>query len=145
MDHQQNLSKILSEWVEKILQEPYSPFTKRQEKQISKKQNNFSFTGFSRNPLTLGDQPTIIATSSADISERTIMKGTGEIVSHIREWTTNRIDEMDCVEQIYDKLALIDEFNEWINIDNQENIEIISLDEISDDEYNDFVEQVKKN
>ncbi len=69
------------------------------------------------------------------------MKETSDIVSHIRKWALNRIDEYDqlSVDRIYDKLAVIDEYYEWITPYDQE-IEVITLDEISEDQYDDFVD-----
>ena len=37
-------------------------------------------------------------------------------------------------------MALIDEFHEWLDIDNKDELEIVTLDEINEDEYNDFVD-----
>ena len=43
--------------------------------------------------------------------------------------------------RIYDQMALMAEFDEWF--DPQEDLEVISLDEISKDQYDDFVDYMK--
>ena len=69
------------------------------------------------------------------------MKETIEIVDHIRRWAIDKIDEYDTmpVDRIYDKLAIIDEYHEWINPQDKE-IDVVTLDEISKDQYDDFVD-----
>ena len=42
------------------------------------------------------------------------------------------------VERIYDQMALMAEFDEWF--DPKEDLEVISLDEIKDEDYNDYVD-----
>ena len=44
------------------------------------------------------------------------------------------------VRGIYDQMALIDEFHEWLDIDNKDELEIVTLDEINEEEYNNFVD-----
>jgi len=46
------------------------------------------------------------------------------------------------VTQIYDQLALIDEFYEWM--DPKEDLEVISIDEISEDQFEEFIEGVDR-
>ena len=41
---------------------------------------------------------------------------------------------------IYDQLALIDEFHEWLDINEQDTLEVVTLDEIKEDDYDDFVD-----
>ena len=43
------------------------------------------------------------------------------------------------VDRIYDKLSIIDEYHEWINPQDEE-IDVVTLDEISKDQYDDFVD-----
>ena len=78
-------------------------------------------------------------TSSTDISEKTTMKETVEIVNHIRSWAVEQVDSKDDFDDIADRFALIEEYREWFNPED-EDLEIISLDQISEDEYNDFVD-----
>ena len=42
------------------------------------------------------------------------------------------------VDRIYDQMAIMAEFDEWF--EPQEDLEVISLDEISKDQYDDFVD-----
>ena len=50
---------------------------------------------------------------------------TDEVVSHIREWSVNKIED---AELVGDKIALYAEFEEWIEIEDEEELEIISLE-----------------
>ena len=118
----QNSKKTLNGWVDKILVELSCHYIKHLAKQTLKKQDNSSYMESSPNPLTQEDQHTIIATSSADTSEKTIMTendncllskklllllGNGRLI--LLKSTT----EKHC---LYDKLALIDdEFHEWFD------------------------------
>ena len=94
----------------------------------------------SQNPLTQEDLPTTIATSSAGTSEKTIMMETEQIVSDVRQWAINKVEEYNGkgVERIYDQLAIMAEFDEWF--DPKEDLEVISLDEITEEQYDDFVD-----
>ena len=94
----------------------------------------------SQNPLTQGDLPTTIATSSAGTSEKTIMMETEQIVSDVRQWAINKVEEYNGkgVERIYDQMAIMAEFDEWF--DPKEDLEVISLDEITEEQYDDFVD-----
>lgn len=67
-------------------------------------------------------------TYSTGISKKIIMEidETQEIVDHINDWAINRINELDG----HNKQAIIDEFYEWINDDDDmgdDNVEIVSL------------------
>jgi hypothetical protein len=90
--------------------------------------------------LTQEDLPTTIATSSAGTSEKTTMMETEEIVSEVREWAIDKVQEYNGkgVERIYDQLAIMAEFDEWF--DPKEDLEVVSLDEITERQYDDFVE-----
>lgn len=139
-----NLRKTLNGWVDKILVELSSAYIKHLAKQISKRQDNSLSTESSQNPLTAEDPHTTIATSSADTSEKTIMMETEKIVSGVRQWAIDKVQEYNTkgVDRIYDQMAIMEEFDEWF--DPKEELEVISLDEISDQEYNDFVDYTKK-
>ena len=139
-----NLKKTLNDWVDKILVELSCHYIKHLAKQTSKKQNNSSSTESSPNPLTQEDLPTTIVTSSAGTSEKTIMMETEEIVADVRQWAIDKVQEYNekGVERIYDKFAIMAEFDEWF--DPEEDLEVISLDEISKDQYDDFVDHKKR-
>tara|TARA_S200002703_G_scaffold124874_1_gene111019 strand:- start:60 stop:488 length:429 start_codon:yes stop_codon:yes gene_type:complete len=137
----QNLKKTLSDWGDKILVELSCHYIKHLAKQTLKKPDNSSSMEFSPNPLTQEDLPTTIVTSSADTSEKIIMMKTEEIVADVRQWAIDKVAEYHGkgVDRIYDQMALMAEFDEWF--DPKENLEVISLDEITKDQYNDFVER----
>jgi hypothetical protein len=65
---------------------------------------------------------------------------TEEIVSEVREWAIGKVQEYNGkgVERIYDSFAIMAEFDEWF--DPKEDLEVVSLDEITQQQYDDFVE-----
>ncbi len=81
-----------------------------------------------------------MVTSSAGTSEKIIMVETEEIVSEVREWAIGKVQEYNDkgVERIYDQMAIMAEFDEWF--DPKEDLEVVSLDEITEQQYDDFVE-----
>jgi len=81
-----------------------------------------------------------MVTSSAGTSEKIIMVETEEIVSEVREWAIGKVQEYNGkgVERIYDQMAIMAEFDEWF--DPKEDLEVVSLDEITEKQYDDFVE-----
>jgi hypothetical protein len=50
---------------------------------------------------------------------------TDKIVAHNREWAINKVES---AELVGDKIALYAEFEDWIEIDDVDNIEIISIE-----------------
>ena len=56
---------------------------------------------------------------------------TDKIIAHTREWA---IDKIEDAELCGDKIALYAEFEEWIEIDDVDNIEIISIENGTKDE-----------
>ena len=136
----QNLKRTLTNWVDKILVELSCLYIKQVAKQTSKKQDNSLSTESLPNHLTQEDLPTTIVTSSAGTSEKTIMMETEEIVSEVREWAIGKVQEYNSkgVERIYDQMAIMEEFDEWF--DPEENLEVVSLDEITEEQYDAFVE-----
>ena len=124
-----NLRKKFNNWVDITLAELCSAYIKQLAKQTSKKRDNSSSMESLQNNLTMVHQDTIIAISSQDISEKITMDQvmTEDIVAHIRDWS---IDKMESAELVGDKIALYAEFEEWIEIDEDENdLEIISINE----------------
>ena len=136
----QNLKRTLTNWVDKILVELSCLYIKQVAKQTLKKQDNSLSTESLPNHLTQEDLPTTIVTSSADTSEKIIMVETEEIVSEVREWAIGKVQEYNGkgVERIYDSFAIMAEFDEWF--DPEEDLEVVSLDEITRQQYDDFVE-----
>ena len=126
MDLARNLKKILLSLANKISVETSYPYTKQKEKQTTKKQDNSLSTTSSQNPLTQEDQDGIIRMYSPDISEKTTMNATTEdIVSHIREWSIERVADKSVSRE--DARAVLEEFYEWIEPEDEE-IEIVSLE-----------------
>ena len=139
----QNLKKTLNDWGDKILVELSCQYIKHLGKQTTKKQGNSLPTTSLQSPLTKEYQDTTIVTSSAGTSEKTIMMETEEIVADVRQWAIDKVQEYNGkgIERIYDQMALMAEFDEWF--DPKEDLEVISLDEISKDQYDDFVDYMK--
>ena len=133
----QNLKKTLNNWVDKILVAASCHYIRHLAKQTTKKQDNSSQTTSSQNRLTSESPSTTIVTSSADTSEKITMMETEEIVSTIRDWALDRFDDNL---SIGDSLAIYQEFAEWIEPQGEE-LEIVTLDEISEEEYEDFIER----
>ena len=135
----QNLKKTLSNWGDKILVELSCHYIKHLAKQTTKRQDNSSQTMSSPNRLTRECPDTTIVTSSADTSEKIIMKmETEDIIAHIRNWSIDTIEtKKDSVE---DQIAIMEEFYEWLNPDDDD-LEIVSLEEITEEEYEDFIER----
>ena len=136
----QNLKKTLNDWVDKISVELSCHYIKQLAKQTLKKQDNSSSTESLLNPLTQEDLHTTIATSSAGTSEKTIMMETEEIVADVRQWAIDKVQEYNGkgIDRIYDQMAIMAEFDEWF--DPKEDLEVVSLDEISQEQYDDFVD-----
>ena len=140
----QNLGKILKESANIILVGLSSAFIKQLEKQTLKRQDNSSSMESSPNPLTQEDQRTTIATSSAGTSEKTTMMETKELVADIRQWAIDKVQEYNSegIDRIYDQMAIMDEFDEWF--DPKEDLVVVSLDEISREGYDEFVDYMKE-
>jgi len=128
-----NLKKRFNNWVDVILAELCSAYIKQLAKQTTKKRNNSLSTESSLNPLTTERQSTTIVTSSQDTSEKIIMKldTTDEIIAHTREWA---IDKIEDAELCGDMIALYAEFEDWIELDDVDHIEIISIEKEPENE-----------
>ena len=122
-----NLKRRLNDWADRVLAELSSAYITQLAKQTSRKRDNSLSTESSLNPLTTEHQSTTIVTSSLDTSEKTIMKvdSTDDIVAHIREWS---IDKVESAESIGNKDAIYKEFEEWIELEDENELEIISLE-----------------
>ena len=121
----QNLKKKFSNWVDRTLAELSSAYIKQLAKQTSKKRGNSLSTEFSRSRLVTEHRSTTIVTSSQDTSEKIIMKldKTDDIIDQVRDWSVDKIEE---AELVGDKIALYAEFEEWIELDDETAIEILS-------------------
>ena len=131
-----NLKKRFNNWVDITLAELCSAYIKQLAKQTSKKRDNCSSMESLQNNLTMVHQDTIIAISSQDISEKITMDQvmTEDIVAHIREWS---IDKMESAELVGDKIALYAEFEEWIEIEDEGDLEIVSIEGVKIDKWHD--------
>tara|TARA_B100001142_G_scaffold60075_1_gene59048 strand:- start:58 stop:504 length:447 start_codon:yes stop_codon:yes gene_type:complete len=136
----QNLKRTLTNWADKILVELSCLYIKQVAKQTLKRQDNSLSMESLPNHLTQEDLPTTIVTSSAGTSEKIIMMETEEIVADVRQWAIDKVQEYNGqgVERIYDQMAIMEEFDEWF--DPEENLEVISLDKITKQQYDDFIE-----
>ena len=121
----QNLKKKFNDWVDITLAELCSAYIKQLAKQTSKKRGNSLSTEFSQSRLVTEHRSTTIVTSSQDTLEKTIMKldKTDDIVDQVRDWSVDKIEE---AELVGDKIALYAEFEEWIELDDETAIEILS-------------------
>ena len=129
----QNLKKKFNNWVDRTLAELCSAYIKQLAKQTSRKRDNSLSTESSPSLLTTERQSTTIVTSSQDTSEKIIMKldETDKIVAHTREWAINKVES---AELVGDKIAIYAEFEDWIELDDVENIEIISIEKEPENE-----------
>ena len=120
-----NLRKRLSNWVNKILVELSYHYIIQKAKQTSRKRDNFSSKEFLPSHLATEHRSITTVTSSLDTSEKTIMMldDTDKMVDNIREWSINKIAN---IEPVGSKFAIYEEFEEWIELDNEESIEILS-------------------
>ena len=120
------LKKKFSNWVDITLAELCSAYIKQLAKQTSKKRDNSFLMEYSLNHLATEHRSTTIVTSSPATSEKTIMRldKTDEVVDKVRDWSVSR---MENVETVGDKIALYAEFEEWIELDGEDSIEIMSF------------------
>ena len=127
----QNLKKKFNKWVDRTLAELCSAYIKQLAKQTLRRQGNSLSTECLQNNLTMGHQSTTIATSSQDISEKTTMElnTTEDIVAYLREWSMDKLEE---VESIGAKDAIYKEFEEWIEVEDKDDIEIMALEPLEE-------------
>ena len=130
----QNLKKKFNNWVDRTLAELCSAYIKQLAKQTTRKQDNYLIIKYLQSNLTTGHQSSIIATSSQDTSGKTIMelKTTEEVIAHTREWA---IDKVESAKLVGDKIALYEEFVDWIDIeDGDPDFEVITFNKLDDEE-----------
>ena len=132
MDLVLNLKKKFNNWVDRTLAELCSAYIKQLARQTTKRRNSSLLTESLQNSLTLVNQSSIIATSSQDISEKITMEKTSDdLVVEAREWSMNKINSDIPMENVK---AIYEEFQEWIDIDeDDEDLEILSLEPLEDD------------
>ena len=120
-----NLRKKFNDWVDITLAELCSAYITQMAKQTSKKRANSLPMECLQNNLTMAHQSTIIATSSQDTSEKTTLEPT-EPVAQIRNWA---IDRLETADSIGAKAAIYEEFEDWIELEDKEEIEYICLED----------------
>ena len=121
----QNLKKRLNNWVDRTLAELSSAYITQLAKQTTKKRNNSLVEESSRNLLVTAPPPITTVTSLADTSGKTILKETDEVVGHITQWAKKKLE--DAV-TIGEKDALYREFEEWIELQDEDECDIISVE-----------------
>ena len=122
----QNLKKKFNNWVDRTLAELCSAYIKQLAKQTSKKPNNSLPMECLQNNLRMEHQPTTIATSSLDTLEK-ITSEEIEPVAQIRNWAMERLE---AAETVGAKDAIYKEFEDWIELEDKEEIEYICLEDI---------------
>ena len=72
------------------------------------------------------------------------MMETEEIVLGVRQWVLDKVKNYPnkSIEGLNNQAAIMAEFEEWI--DPTEDLEVVSLDEISEDQYDDFVDGIER-
>ena len=128
----QNLKKRLNNLADKILAELSYHYMIQKARQTTKRPDNSSVTMSLRKDLTMEPQGSTIVTSSQDTSEKIIMEldKTDEVVAHVREWSIDRIDNTNHE----NAEALYEEFEEWIDLDDEDShLDILTLEPLEDD------------
>jgi len=120
-----NLKKRLNNWVDRTLAELSSAYITQLAKQTTKKRNNSLVEEYSQNHLATEPPHITTATSLADTSGRTILRETDEVVAHIKQWATQKLE--DAV-TIGEKDAIYREFEEWIELQDEDECDIISVE-----------------
>ena len=121
----QNLKKRFNNWVERTLAELSYHYIIQKEKQTMKKPDNSSEVTFSQNHWVTDPPNITTVTSLADTSGKTILNDTDEIVAHIRKWS---IDKLEDAVTIGEKHAIYKEFEEWIELQDEDECDIISVE-----------------
>ena len=121
-----NLKKKFNNWVDITLAELCSAYIKQVAKQTSRKRYNCSSMESSPNNLTMAHPSIIIVTSSQDTSEKITLEEI-EPVAQIRQWAIKRLEEAETVGA---KDAIYKEFEDWIELEDKEEIEYMCLEDL---------------
>jgi len=126
-----NLKKRLSNLVDKILVELSYHYIIQRARQTTKKQDNSSKTKSLQSSLTTELQSSTIVTSYQDTLEKITMEQTPEAALYdARKWSMKRIST---AEPVADKNAIYKEFEEWIEIEpDDEDMEVLYLENLSE-------------
>ena len=120
-----NLRKKLDNLANKILVELSYRYIIQRARQTTKRQDNSSETTSSLKPWTMEHQHTTTVISSPDTSKRITLEETDEVVAHITQWAKKKLE--DAV-TIGEKDALYKEFEEWIELHDEDECDIISVE-----------------
>ena len=120
-----NLKKKLTSWADKILVELSYHYIIQRAKQTTKKPSNSLVEESSQSPSVMEPQSITTVTSSQGISGKTTLEETDEIVAHIKQWATQKLE--DAV-TIGEKHAIYKEFEEWIELQDEDECDIISVE-----------------
>ena len=120
-----NLKKRFDNWVDITLAELSSAYIKQLAKQTSRKRDNSLPMEFLQNNLTMEHQSTIIAISSQDTSEKITSEEIAP-VAQIRQWALERLES---AESIGAKAAIYEEFEDWIELDDKDEVEYMCLED----------------
>ena len=121
----QNLKKKFNRWVEKVLVELSYHYIIQRAKQTTKKHVSSSVEESSQKHWVTAPPPITTVTSSQGISGKTTLEETDEIVAHIKQWATQKLE--DAV-TIGEKHAIYKEFEEWIELQDEDECDIISVE-----------------
>ena len=115
-----NLKKTLSKLAEKILVELSYHYIKQRAKETRNRSEDPSPTISSPNTLTTENPPTTIVTSSTGTSEKITMETQIDPVNHVRDWAMGKIELLHEADRHKNARALLAEFDEWINLPEDE-------------------------
>jgi len=115
-----NLKKTLSKLAEKILVELSYHYIKQRAKQTLRRPDDSSPITYSQSPLTTENPPTTIVTSSTGTSEKITMETQIDPVNHVRDWAMGKIELLHEADRHKNARALLAEFDEWINLPEDE-------------------------
>ena len=121
-----NLKKKFNNWVDVTLAELSYLYITQKAKQTSKKPDNSLPMEFLQNNLTMAHPSIIIVTSSQDTSEKITLEEI-EPVAQIRQWAIKRLEEAETVGA---KDAIYKEFEDWIELEDKEEIEYMCLEDL---------------
>ena len=121
-----NLKKKFNNWVDVTLAELSYLYITQKAKQTSKKPDNSLPMEFLQNNLTMAHPSIIIVTSSQDTTKKITSKQI-EPVAQIRQWAIKRLEEAETVGA---KDAIYKEFEDWIELEDKEEIEYMCLEDL---------------
>ena len=120
----QNLKKKFNNWVEKILVELSYHYITQRAKQTTKKPSNSLVEESLQSPSVMEPHSITTVTSSQGISGKTTLE-TEDVVAHIKQWAVQKLE--DAV-TIGEKDAIYKEFEEWIELQDEDECDIISVE-----------------